>query len=553
MQGPQERADSFLRLIRKSRRGKLKIYLGYCAGVGKTYHMLEEGHRLVNEGLDVIIGLLETHGRQDIVELAKGLKVIPRKREQYRGHALEEMDVDAIITRNPEVALVDELAHTNVPGIRNSKRYEDVQEILAAGIHVITTLNVQHLESLYDTVEKSVHVKVRERIPDWVVSNADEIVNVDLTTTDLLERLKDGKIYPKERIESALSNFFQNSNLHKLRELTLRETASQIDIRMREDAKESSDPTPDQVMICLSSRGPNSEILLRYASRLAGRLNRNWYAVYVQTPSESPTEIDSHTQRILSSTLTLAKQLGAMAFTYKGEDVVETILRFAEEYRVGHIVIGHPGEIPFWKRILGKRTLVDELIEKSKNITIVVLDTRSTKKLKILPQTTKENKIPISNNQETRPNLSSMLSSRRIVIWDEPVDKELVLKTLIEMTAMDVEACDSEEIIQKVKKREDQSSTFFSDQKIAIPHIRLEGISSPLIAIGLTKKGFKENFHINPINSVFLVLSPAHLPNAQIQVLALISQAVKNRQLVATLSQSNSPEEIISIFREWEK
>ncbi len=370
------RADSFLRMIRRSRRGRLKIYLGYCAGVGKTWQMLEEAYRLKREGLDVVVGLVETHGRAETAALIEGLEVIPRRRQEYRGIMIEEMDVDAVLARKPEVALVDELAHTNIPGSRNAKRYEDVQDLLSAGIHVISTLNLQHVESLYDTVEKIAGIKVRERLPDSVIADADEIVNVDLTTEDLRKRLEEEKIYPKERIDTALASFFRKTNLEQLRELTLRELALQIDLRSRETSEPEIPATPDQVMVCLSSRGPNSEKLLRYASRLAGRLNRNWYAVYVQTPSEAPTLIDSHTQSILSGTLTLAKELGAMVFTYKGEDIPETILRFAKEYRVGHIVIGSPGAQPTWKRILGKKNIVERLIEDAGGIIIVVLDTR---------------------------------------------------------------------------------------------------------------------------------------------------------------------------------
>jgi len=341
--------------------------------------MLLEGHRLKGEGIDVVAGLIETHGRIETAKLIEGLEVIPRVRYEYRGVILEEMDVDAVLTRKPQVALIDELAHTNVPGSRNPKRYEDVQEILTAGIHVITTLNVQHLESLYDTVERAIRVKVRERIPDTVVAEADEIVNVDLSPEDLRERLQQGKIYPTDRIETALANFFTDANLETLRELTLREIAAQIDLRRREQVEERESTAPDQVVVCLSSRGPNSEMLLRYGSRLAGRLNRNWYAVYVQTPSEEPTIIDLQTQRILHDTLTLAKELGAMVFTYKGEDIAQTILRFAKEYRVGHIVIGSPGLIPAWKRLLGRRSVVDRLIDEGRGLTIVVCDTRKEK------------------------------------------------------------------------------------------------------------------------------------------------------------------------------
>lgn len=551
----EDRASTFLRMIRRSRRGKLKIYLGYGAGVGKTWQMLQEGHRLTGEGVDVVVGLVETHGRAETAKLIEGLEIIPRRREEYRGHVLEEMDVDAILARKPEVALIDELAHTNVPGTRNAKRYQDVQDILTEGIHVITTLNVQHLESLYDTVEKAVHVKVRERLPDTVIAEADEIVNVDLTTEDLQERLREGKIYPPERVETALAHFFTTANLERLRELTLRELASQIDLRMRESSEEGSDATPDQVMVCLSSRGPNSEMLLRYASRLAGRLNRNWYAVYVQTPSEEPTIIDASTQRVLSSTLTLAKQLGAMVFTYKGEDVADTILRFAREYRVGHIVLGHPGEIPAWKRLLGKKSTVERLIKKSRGITVVVLDTR---KEEISEAKTEaehpEPRKPIVVEPSVSPgeiSLSGLLSSRRIIIWDHPVEKDLILRALVEVAQTDVEACDADEILRAVRQREEQGSTFFNEG-VAFPHARIEGISTPVVALGLTRGGVLDESATKPIELVFLILAPADIPAAQVQALALVSRAAQNRQLVQSLSTVRHPEEALGAIRDWE-
>jgi two-component system, OmpR family, sensor histidine kinase KdpD len=370
----EDKALSFLQLIRRAQRGKLKIYLGYGPGVGKTWQMILEGHRLKQEGIDVVVGLLEAHGRVETAKLAEGLEVVPRRKVQYHGIMLEEMDMEAVMARRPEIALVDELAHTNVPGSANQKRYQDVQELISAGIHVISTLNVQHLESLYDTVESLIGVKVHERLPDSILAEADEIVNVDLATDDLLRRLREGRIYSHEQIPVALENFFQRTNLNALRELTMRELASQIDIKRRRIPEEEQDAAPDQVMVCLSSRGPNSAALLRYGSRLAGRLNRNWYAVYVQTPPEEPTVIDAATQRRLSETLALANSLGALVFPYKGEDIAETILHFAREYRVGHIVIGRPGPLSAWKRLLGRKTVVERLILKARGLTVVIVD-----------------------------------------------------------------------------------------------------------------------------------------------------------------------------------
>ncbi len=372
----EDKALSFLQLIRRAQRGRLKVYLGYGPGVGKTWQMLTEGQRLRSAGVDVVAGLVETHGRVETAKLIEGLEVIPRKQIHYRGILLEEMDLEALLARRPEIALVDELAHTNVPGGENAKRYQDVQDLLAAGINVITTLNVQHLESLYDTVEQLVGVKVHERLPDSILAEADEIVNVDLAPEDLQARMKEGKIYPRERISTALDNFFKRNNLNELRELAFRELASQIDLKRRNTPREEHSTAPDQVMVCLSSRGPNSAGLLRYGSRLAGRLNHNWYAVYVQRPSESPTAIDATTQRYLSDTLTLANALGAIVFTYKGEDIVDTILHFASEYRVGHIVIGRPGSLSWWKRLLGRKTVVERLILKARGLTVVVVDAK---------------------------------------------------------------------------------------------------------------------------------------------------------------------------------
>src|SRR5271170_757308 len=252
---PDDRAQTFLQMIRKSQRGRLKVYLGYGPGVGKTYRMLQEAHRLKGEGIDVVVGLVETHGREETAKLIDGLEVIPRRKVEYHQIIVEEMDVDAVINRHPQVAIVDELAHTNVPGSKNAKRYQDVQDILAAGIHVISALNIQHLESLYNTVEQLVGVKVRERIPDSVLAEADQIINIDLSAEDLQQRLREGKIYPTERVQSSLENFFTSSNLEHLRELALRELASQIDFKRRETAQEKiaapADGSPDQIMVCL--------------------------------------------------------------------------------------------------------------------------------------------------------------------------------------------------------------------------------------------------------------------------------------------------------------
>jgi two-component system sensor histidine kinase KdpD len=545
-------------MIRRAQRGKLKVYLGYCAGVGKTYQMLLEGHRLKDRGIDVVIGLLETHGRADIVKLAEGLEAVPRRRQDYRGIVLEEMDIDAVLSRRPQVALVDELAHTNAPGGRNAKRYEDVQDLLAAGIHVITTMNVQHLESLYGTVEAAVGVKVRERLPDSVLAEADEIVDVDLTTDDLRKRLEEGRIYPPERIGTALANFFTASNLERLRELTLRELASQIDLRRRDVAEDKTGAAPDQVMVCLSSHGPNSHMLLRYASRLAGKLNRNWYAVYVQTRAEGATAIDAETQRVLSETLTLAKQLGAMVFSYKGDDVVETILSFAREYRVGHIVIGSPRPKPFWKRTARNRDIVSALIKKARGITVIVLDTRGGRIAPARPAIDVPEGIGSPGptpDAEARaapaPSLSGALSPRRVIIWETPAREEAVLRTLAATFGSADGIQDPTGLFDAIRKREEQGSTFLNEG-VAFPHVRVPGLSAPRVALGLTRRGVSDVSTAKPVEIVFLIITPEESPDTQVKLLGLASRAAQNRPLLQDLRLARSPEEALDTIAAWE-
>jgi len=555
-----EKVDAFLHMIRRSQRGRLKVYLGYAAGVGKTYQMLQEAQRLKQEGIDVVIGLVETHGRADTAKLIEGLDVIPRFLQQHRGIIVEEMDVDAILRRKPQVVLVDELAHSNVPGSRNAKRYEDVQDLLGAGIHVITTMNVQHLESLYNTVENAVGIKVRERLPDSVLAEADQIVNVDVTTEDLQKRLMEGKVYPVQRIGTAMENFFKAPNLENLRELTLREMAAQIDLRRHEALPEDDAIVPDQVMVCLSSRGPNSETLLRYASRLAGKLNRNWYAVYVQTPSEEATVIDSRTQRLLSGVLTLAKELGAMAFTYKGEDVAGTILRFAREYQVGHIVTGSPAHIPFWKRIIGKKSIPEFLMEQAKGVTIVVLDTKPhetdvagpTPFIEEEPQEEVEITSGRPQARVQKNTMSSLINESGIIVWDKTVDTASVLEQLVKAACNKGLTCDFATGLAAVREREAQGSTFYSEG-VAFPHARVAGLDKPLVALGLTRMGISDGVTEKPTKYVFLSLSPLEKPEIQLQLLALAARTFQNRYFLKNVELAEDPHQVYTVIKEWDQ
>jgi two-component system sensor histidine kinase KdpD len=366
--------EHFLTLIRQQQRGRLKVYLGFAPGVGKTYEMLQEGHRLRRQGVDVVVGIVETHGRAETAALLEGLEQIPRLRIEYRGVVLEELDLDALLKRHPTVALVDELAHTNAPGCQNAKRYQDVELLLQAGIHVITTLNIQHLEGLYDQVEAFTGVKVKERVPDHVLHEADQIVNVDLPGEDLQERLKAGKVYPLDRAERALSHFFTEGNLSRLRELALEEIAMALD---RQRRKRGGDQTQaaasERVMVCLSSRGPNTHRLLRKGARLAARFNAPWYAVYIQTPGEQMERIDATTQRQVADSLAIAQQLGGVPMQWRGTDFASAVAGFVREYSITHIVMGRSGR-PWWQRWFSASAL-DQLLQAVPGVDVLVVDT----------------------------------------------------------------------------------------------------------------------------------------------------------------------------------
>jgi two-component system sensor histidine kinase KdpD len=550
---PDDRAQSFLQMIRRAQRGRLKVYLGYGPGVGKTYRMLLEAHSLKDQGIDVVVGLVETHGREETAKLLDGLEVIPRRKVEYHQIIVEEMDVDAVIARHPTVAIVDELAHTNVPGSKNTKRYQDVQDIVAAGINVISALNIQHLESLYNTVENLIGVKVRERLPDSVLAEADQIINIDLSAEDLQQRLKEGKIYPAERVQASLENFFTSGNLEHLRELALRELASQIDFKRRETAQVQvaapADGSPDQIMVCLSSRGPNSARLLRFASRLAGRLNRNWYALYVQTPSEEPTVIDAVTQRLLADTQTLAQQLGATVFTYKGQNVADTILRFAREYGVGQIVIGRPRPVPWWKRLTGERSVAEDLIHRSKGVSIIVVDAESEERRSadfVEPSTR-------ASMASVRPagTLSRNLTPQRIIIWDDPVLRQEVRKRLVEAIVSTTDGLNMDDVMKRLAEREQMGSTFLNEG-IALPHARLDQLKAPEVALGLTRGGLMDVVTEQPISAVFLLLSPATNATIHLQILAKAGRALQNRELRSALSHVQTSQEAMEAIQDFE-
>jgi two-component system sensor histidine kinase KdpD len=348
------RPEDFLELVQRARRGRLKLYIGFAAGVGKTYRMLEEAHALRKRGVDVVVGFVETHGRAETAALLEGLEAVPRRRIEYRGVTVEELDVDAVLARRPAVVIVDELAHTNAPGSRRLKRWQDVVDLLEAGINVIGAVNIQHLESLNDVVDRVTGVVVRETIPDAFIKQADQVVNLDLAVEDLLERLRAGKIYAEDKVPWALENFFQSQHLATLRELALREVAESLE-RTEEAKRWSKEDRAvatgfGRVMVCMSSYPPHAITLLRKGSRMAGRLNTDWFVVYVETPGESPDRIDAEAQRHLLANIERARELGAEFVRVKGRDPVTAIVDFARSHGVGHIVIGRSHQ-PWWRQL----------------------------------------------------------------------------------------------------------------------------------------------------------------------------------------------------------
>lgn len=364
MTQPRARAEDFLELVERSKRGRLKIYIGFAAGVGKTYRMLEEAHALKKRGIDVVLGLVETHGRAETAALMEGLEYVPRRRVLYRGLTIEEMDLDAVIARRPQVAVVDEVAHTNAPDSHNRKRYQDVLDILDAGINVICAFNVQHLESLKDVVERVTGVVIRETVPDSFLRQADQVVNLDLAADDLLERLRTGRIYDEAKVDWALAHFFQEEKLAALRELALREVAESLERPPAPRATAARASTvADRLMVCISSDSPRAATLLRRGSRMAGRLNTDWLVAYVETSREAPHRIDAEAQRHLLANIEKARELGAVVVRLQGDDPVRALLDYARQHGVAHIMIGRSHR-PWWHHLLG-RTFVRRMLREA--------------------------------------------------------------------------------------------------------------------------------------------------------------------------------------------
>lgn len=335
-------AQHFLDLIKRSQRGKFKIYIGMIAGVGKTYRMLQEAHDLIERGVDVQIGYVETHGRADTDAMLEGLPVIPRKKIFYKGKELEEMDLDSIIVIHPEIVIVDELAHTNVEGSLNEKRWQDVMTLLDEGINVISAINIQHIEGINEEVQDICGIEVKERVPDSLLQEADEVVNIDLSAEDLITRLKAGKIYRPEKIETALHNFFRTENILQLRELALKEVALRVEKKVENEVVSNPGARHERFMACISSREKTPRRIIRKVARLSTRYNTSFVALYVQTPRESSDRIPLANQRYLINHFKLVTELGGEVVQIQSRDILMTILRICRERQITTCCMGSP-------------------------------------------------------------------------------------------------------------------------------------------------------------------------------------------------------------------
>ncbi|MGA2252206.1 universal stress protein [Terracidiphilus sp.] len=362
-----------LQLDSKPEQGNLRIYIGAAPGVGKTYTMLNDAHLLKDQDIDVVIGLVETHKRKETEERIRDLEIIPQHVIPYRGVELKEMDVDAILARHPNTVVVDELAHTNVPGSRNRKRYEDVLDLLNAGINVMTAVNIQHLETLNDAVNSSANTVIRETVPDNFLKRADEVVNVDVTVNELRNRLRQGKIYAPEKIEQSLANFFRIGNLNLLRELALRTTAEQVSNRESEFRRSrgwEQASVPEKVMVCLTPR-PGGERLLRVGARIAGRLSTNWYAVYVSRPTDDKGHGDPEAHQRLEEYERLARDLGAKVVSLVDKNVSNALIRFAQQESITHVVFGQSARSRL--DILLRGSVLNRFLSEVRDVTVQVV------------------------------------------------------------------------------------------------------------------------------------------------------------------------------------
>ena len=538
--------EDLLHEIKYAKESPLRIYLGAAPGVGKTFRMLQDGNALRAKGVDVVIGYVEPHERPETLGQIKDLEVIPPKKIEYKGVVLQELDVEATIARHPEVVLVDELAHTNAPTSKHEKRYQDIEDLLEAGIAVFSTCNIQHLESVHDMVERMTGVEVKERVPDTFFGLAREMIIVDVTPDELQERMRQGKIYPLERIERSLKNYFTHSNISMLRELALRELANDVEQKDKEKRLETNTPgtagSSEKVLVAIPAR--NTAVrLIRTGSRMAGRINAKWIVAYVELPD---TKLSEETERDLRDSLTLARSLGASVVQLRGSDIARTIIDFANEEGITQIVIGAT-QRAWWKRMLS-RSVVGELLKQVGEIGVYVVPIRSEESvtedmtLQLQPAKPRDQQVQLTDYIKPEHILANLQSVQTV---------EQTISVLIDRLIQTYPnlAIHRAEMLEMILKRERLMSTFL-DTGIAIPHSAgFEAITDIHAVMALTPQGVMSLGRDDKAYIVLLFFSPKVGRSNHLKFLAAIARVFIDKTTtreIAALNSGISAHEFIS-------
>jgi two-component system sensor histidine kinase KdpD len=518
-------ASNLIERLKYSKEAPLRIYLGGSPGVGKTYRMLRDGNGLLKQGVDVVVGYVESHGRDETDAQIDKLEVIQKKTIHYRGKEFFEMDTEAVIKRKPQIALVDELAHTNTPGSLHEKRYQDIEDLLAAGIAVFSTCNIQHLESVHDTVEQLTGIEVKERVPDTFFGLAKEIIVVDVSVEELQERLLAGKIYKPEKVQQALHNFFTHTNISLLREMALREVANDLEQKDKEIRKSTGKISSEKVMAAIADR-EDSKTLIRYGSRMAGRINAKWFAVYVE-----PTGSNTQKSKILEENFRLAKLLGAQVVHLKGKDVTDTLINFAREEGITQIILGATRR-SWWKKFISG-SIIEGMLKAVGEIAVHIfpLHSEETKKLGSPPAAL---------------HLSDYIKAEHILTNIESVfTVEQTISLLIDHLIMSFPYLIQfrNEIRELIMTRERLMSTFL-ESGIAIPHAAgFEQINDIIAVMALTPKGVSSLGKDQRAYIVLLFLSPEVGKSNHLKFLASIASVFVDQTTVREISGSRSAQD----------
>jgi two-component system sensor histidine kinase KdpD len=529
--------------LKYSKESPLRVYLGAAAGVGKTYRMLQDGNLLLSRGVDVVIGYIEPHRRPETSAQIGKLKEVPRRKVAYKGVTMEELDLEAVLARKPQVVLVDELAHTNAPGSKNAKRWQDIENLLAAGIAVFTTVNVQHIESVCDVVEKATGVVVQERVPDAFFRLAKEMVIVDVSVEELLSRLKDGKIYALDKVDRALERFFTRGNLSTLRELALRELADDVEQKGKEDRERDTRAGLEstvKIVVALSSN-PEAKKLLRVSSRLAGRRNAKWFAVSVKAPDARAGDVDH--ERNLQENARFAKELGAQVVEVRGKSVADALIAFASQEGATEVIIGTSAR-SWWDR-LWRGSIAEHILHQAPHLALHVLP--------IAHEV--EEQRPAKTPAAASLQLAEYLAPERILVdvrASAGVESAIALLVdrLVEVNP-DLRSR-RREILESVLQRERLDSTFL-DTGIAIPHAAgVEGIVDVQAALGLFPDGIVSERAGRSAQMILLFLSPAVGRSLHMKFLQRIARVFGDATTVRELAALKTGEDVRERLREIE-